>query len=433
MEEKKHIELRSEEVQEVMNHIPSAIVRYGIMVLAAILLLLFLGSYWFKYPDVISAEITLSTQTPPVYVLARTSGKVDRINVKDRQIVAAGTILGVVDNPAVTDDILKVGAYLDKWEDMKFDGDSASILFFSNQLQLGEVQSAYATFISALKVYLRFYEQQYYKRRIQSETQLLRMQEKYGAHLSFQHHLVKEASVLNHNMYRRDSILFRRNAATVVEFEEAENQYLQKKQSLVTSAMALIQNGMQKKQAAKNLMELERQAIEEEDNVNMALKNAREQLHSQLASWQQRYLLQSPIDGKVTLMSAWSENQNVEAGETVFVVAPLKESNPVGKALLPIRGSGKVQAGQRVNIRLNNFPDQEFGYVSGVVSGVSPVPTAEDLYVVSISLPGGLHTNYGKTLPLTRDMKGVADIITDDISLMERFIQPVKKIMKENF
>ena len=36
----KDIELKSEEVQEVMNHIPSSILRYGISVLLGILLVL---------------------------------------------------------------------------------------------------------------------------------------------------------------------------------------------------------------------------------------------------------------------------------------------------------------------------------------------------------------------------------------------------------
>ena len=47
----KEIELRSEEVQEVMNHIPPSILRYGISVLLGILLILLIGSTFFNYPD----------------------------------------------------------------------------------------------------------------------------------------------------------------------------------------------------------------------------------------------------------------------------------------------------------------------------------------------------------------------------------------------
>ena len=51
--------------------------------------------------------------------------------------------------------------------------------------------------------------------------------------------------------------------------------------------------------------------------------------------------------------------------------------------------------------------------------------------VVDIALPDGLTTNYGKTLPLTREMKGSAEIITDDLRLLERLIMPLRKIFME--
>ena len=80
-------------------------------------------------------------------------------------------------------------------------------------------------------------------------------------------------------------------------------------------------------------------------------------------------------------------------------------------------------------IRLNNYPDQEFGYVKGIIRSISPVPTAEDNYVVDIDLPKGLKTNYGKELPLTREMKGSAEIITEDMKLIERLLAPLRKII----
>ena len=78
----------------------------------------------------------------------------------------------------------------------------------------------------------------------------------------------------------------------------------------------------------------------------------------------------------------------------------------LGKALLPLQGSGKVHVGQRVHIRLNNYPDQEFGYVKGQVASISPAPTEEGMYIVEITLPDGMQTNYGKQLPVSRELKG---------------------------
>ena len=56
MEDGKDIELRSEAVQEVMGHVPSWIVRWGITVLSLVVLMLVVGSFFFRYPDVIEAD-----------------------------------------------------------------------------------------------------------------------------------------------------------------------------------------------------------------------------------------------------------------------------------------------------------------------------------------------------------------------------------------
>ena len=46
----------------------------------------------------------------------------------------------------------------------------------------------------------------------------------------------------------------------------------------------------------------------------------------------------------------------------------------------------------------------------------------------SAELPNGMQTNYGKDLPLTREMKGIAEIVTEDMRLIERLLTPLRKL-----
>ena len=154
------------------------------------------------------------------------------------------------------------------------------------------------------------------------------------------------------------------------------------------------------------------------------------QLKALIQSWEMSYVLMSPVDGKITFTRYWVSNQNVQAGEEVFTVIPVSESQLIGKAMLPVARSGKVKTGQKVNIRLDNFPDSEFGMLKGVVQNISLVPTTASgvtYYVVEIALPDGLHTNYKKELPCMPNMQGVADIITENMSLLARFVMPKKR------
>lgn len=438
MEEKKEtykeIELRSEEVQEVMDRVPSWILRCGITVLFCIVLTLLAGSYWFKYPDVITAEVTISTQEPPAYVLARTPGRMDQLYIENGQQVKQDQHLGVIENPANIQNVFELQRRMAEWKKVDYSLEAGKELFVQagqSQWNLGDMQAVYAGFRSALSEAIRIREFGYYARKMRSAKELLAYQEEYHQQVSGQYQLAKKELALAHASYLRDSTLYHRNAMIIVEFEQSGSRYLQSLQSKESSRMSLTQTAMQIEQAKASLLDLEKQAVDEEQTQVVKLKNATEQLLAELSSWEQRYVLKSPVTGKVTFFGVWSSNQNVVSGETVFVVAPQRETLPVGKALLPLQGSGKVKVGQRVNLRLNNYPDQEFGYIKGSVKSVSPVPTAEGLYAVDISLPNGLKTNYGKILPLTREMKGSADIVTDDLRLLERLVMPLKKMWME--
>lgn len=60
-----NIELRSEEVQELLTRIPSRLLRYGSMVILAIMVLVLFLSWLIKYPTVVTAPVSITTVQPP--------------------------------------------------------------------------------------------------------------------------------------------------------------------------------------------------------------------------------------------------------------------------------------------------------------------------------------------------------------------------------
>ncbi len=100
----------------------------------------------------------------------------------------------------------------------------------------------------------------------------------------------------------------------------------------------------------------------------------------------------------------------------MFVVVPDGKSEFVGKALLPMQGSGKVKTGQRAVIRLTGFPEQEYGGLEGKVVSISPVPDENGNYVMEIQLTEML----SKQPPTIKVMNGTAEIIINEQSLLKR-------------
>ena len=308
----KDIELRSEEVQEVMNRVPLAILRYGIGILASIVIVLLVGSALFRYPETVQVEVTLSPRNPPAYIKCTNGGKLGNLYVTNGQQIRKGDVLAVMENIAHTEDILRLRECLADWQAKGARPERMETVFFHRLPRLGSVQGAYAS------------------------CQL------------------------------------------------AWNNYLQH--------------------------------VGENRIHETELNNAVAQLMTALREWETAYLPTVPVDGKVAFMQIWKKGQYVNAGETMFVVVPHGDSEFVGKALLPMQGSGKVRTGQRTIIRLTGFSEQEYGGLEGKVVSISPVPNEEGNYVAEI----GLIRMPDKQPPLLKVMNGTAEIIVREQSLLER-------------
>lgn len=424
------IELRSEEVQEVMSQISPFVIRWGITVISTILFIILVGCWIFRYPDTLSAEITLATEEPPAFILANSTGKLDTLYINNGDIVETDAHLGIITNAASSKDIKWLSTKIKLWKKLDFDWQEGLQIFANKNLQLGQIQSAYAAFITSLNEYGRFMKLDYYTKKIHTQEVLLQGQRNYLALALKEYYLIEKDIEVSKSMYTRDSILYARKAMIAAEFEESKSKYLQSLRSKENARMNLVQAEMQLSQQKEKLLDIHKQAFDEEETRRTELKNSIEQLNAQLSGWEQSYLLKSPISGKVSFMTVWSRNQNVKSGETVFIIQPTDSSSVLGKALLPLQGSGKVHVGQSVHIRLNNYPDQEFGYVKGKVKSISPAPTEDNKYVVEIVLLNGLRTNYGKNLPVSRELKGTADIILAKRNVLERLLSPLRKIIK---
>lgn len=429
---KPDIELRSEEVQEIMNRIPLWILRRGITLLFVIVLLLLAGSWFFKYPDVIQAEITVTSQEPPASVIARSTGKIDEIYVKNDQEVLPGESMAVIQNPANTSDMLSLLISMEGWKASGYDLEKTPVLFPSQSVSLGSIQTVYAAFLNSLNDYRNYKEMNYYPQKIASQKAQLEAQKEYYRRIIQQDPVVRDQYHTSKSIFLRDSLLFIKEVISENEYEVSKNSFLQTKQAYLSFNASLKQSELQLMQGEESLLDLQQQASELESKYRLSLHNATEALNAQIKAWEYDFLMVSPITGVVNQMGVWSNNQNVNAGETVFTVIPTGQVSPKGKAMLPVQGAGKVREGQRVNVRINNFPDQEFGYLIGKVVSISSVLTAEGYYVVEIDFPNGLETNYDKVLPLSRQMQGIADIITEDLRLIERFFMPVKKMINEH-
>lgn len=429
-EEKRiEIELRSDEYQEIVSQSPRWIVRSGILLIFGIVLLLVAGSYFFHYPDVINADVVVLSENPPAYLAARTAARIDSLLVTDQQMVTAGQIIAILESTAKFEDAMKLKSLLARLDPFMMSFDTLKAVQPETDLSLGDIQSDYSSFVRLYDEYFTFLRLKLYPKKIKALQSQVRMNRIYYDRLWLQKQDMAADFKITNSQYVRDSLLQKKGVLSDLELEKSKAVLIQKKYNLNGALTKLAETQSSNIKLEQEVVDTEMEYADQKKKAQNGLIEAMNVLKSRLAYWEQTYIVQSPIGGKVSFTNFWSRNQQVKKDEIVFSVIPEKQSQIIGRISLPVQGAGKVAVGQRVNIRFDNFPYMEFGFIRGSVRSISLVPNDEN-YVVEVELPQDMKTNYNIPLKFSQEMKGSAEIITEDLRLIQRIFNPVKSLLK---
>jgi HlyD family secretion protein len=424
VEEKKNIELRSEEVEDILGKVPGWVTRNGILMLFFIVALLLLGSWVFKIPDVKKAEIYVTTMQPAADIESRSDGKIELLLTEDNALVAEEQVLAVIENPADYEDVQLLKAQLQNFSLLS--GKLPELkLQINGKANLGMIQPDYAAFYKNYRDYREFLQLDYHRRKIELLEQEHEQYIIYSENLDARASILKEEYELARNQFVRDSTLFMQGVVSESDFETTKSKLLSSRAGWQEMISLKTENDIKMAGIREQILELQLRKQEQLTNLTTSVEEALNKVKASLSIWEKQYLIVAPIDGQVTFNRIWSVNQNVKAGEKVMTVIPSEQGEYIGKIRLPVTGAGKVKEGHQVNIRFENFPYLEFGMVKGEVSNVSKVPQ-DDYYTVEVVLPDGLMTYYGVEIGFSQNMQGHAEILTDKMRLLQRVFNPIK-------
>ena len=174
---------------------------------------------------------------------------------------------------------------------------------------------------------------------------------------------------------------------------------------------------------------IDQQSIQDlQENLYQSLQN----LKNNILNWEQLYVLKSPINGKVALFDLWNRYQNINIGETVFIIVPQQSTEIIGRIDIPIKNSAKVKKGQQVIIKLDNYPYQEWGSVSGKITSISEIPRKNDATYTAYIEIDSLITSFDNEVVFKQEMRGSAEIITEELTILERIFYQLNQVFSKN-
>ena len=425
---KNNIELRSEEVQDILTKVPHWMIRWGNVLFLSLIVMLLTISWFVKYPDVIVSEALITTQIPPQKVYAQTNGKFDTIMVKDNELVDIDQPLAVIENTANYNDVFKLKSIVDTIQVnnrmFNFPISDLPILF------LGDVESSYALFENNYIQYilnkkLRPFSNETSANKLSISEINTRLQS-----LKSQKELNQSELQFKEKGLERNKELYEKGVISAQDYESKQLEYLQAKRSFKNINVSISQLQESKNNALKILRSTDINKVKEEMTLLKNVIQSFNQLKKSIKDWENAYVLKSEIKGRVSFLNYWNKNQVVNQDDLVFTIIPSENSSFIAKLKTPILNSGKIKVGQIANIKIENYPDTEFGTLKSKIVKVSLFPNKDGFYLIDASLTRGLTTSYNKNIEFKQEMKGSAEIITEDLRLIERFFYQIKNVFK---
>ncbi|PWL40242.1 secretion protein HlyD [Flagellimonas aquimarina] len=424
------INLRSEEVQEILTNPPSWIVRWGITLIFLFTCIILTLSFLIKYPEYVSANVIVTTKRPTEKLIARYSGQIDTIFIENRDTVQSGQKLVILKNTSNYEDVLLLKSILDT---LNF---SLSNFYFpmekTTNLALGDVEVAYINFEKSYVDYSLLKDLEPYTYKLEGTKQSLAEVKIRLVNQVKQKQLLEKEYVLFQTDFERHKELFTKGVISQKEYETKELEFIQMQKNI--SAMAITISQMREAIASSNQAFKSTEVDEREESTRylINLSQSYNALKKSVRDWEHNYTLSSSINGVVSFQQFWGINQQVNTGEVVFSILPTNDTGLIGKSIITSQNAGRVAVGQKVLIKLNNFPYQQYGMLVGIVESISISPNTDGNYFVYISLPNRMKTSYGQNLKFNQELIGNAEIITEDVSIAQKLFYKFNEVLKYN-
>lgn len=420
--------MRSDAVQDIIRYKPYWLVRWGTALFSFFFLLLFAVTFFVKYPDIIKSPFRLTATDAPKAIVSKATGKITKLFVQENTAIQKNQPLAYIEAIGNHDQILVLSKQLGQVERELNNGNYQNLASLQNYTasSLGEVQAEFQRFEQTLTKLQSLTSTGFYvskKNILRQEYNNLRNLE---GRLEEQVTIYSRDYALARKNYEAHQRLARQGVISSLELARQESQLISKQLPYKQAESALINNKGEQSAKNKELLELDKTLFEEKNFTTEALKT----LISAVDTWKNKYIITSPIDGRVYFQSTIQENQVIGENQELFFLGSNRPADYVGEMAVAQDNLGKLKIGKMVVIKFNSYPSEEYGTVEGFIGFISEIPNKDNSYLVRVKLKNGLKTTYGKTLRFRNGMIASADIIVEDQTLADKILYQFRRALQ---
>jgi HlyD family secretion protein len=417
-------------VQELISNKPGFLIRWGVTIFLFILIAIITATWFIRYPDIVSTKARLASLNAPKEIVVKLDGQLIKLFTKEGDVVKKEQVIGYMESTANPETILFLSSKLDSLR-RRLVNNQSNVTSFSFAFRerwdgsLGELQQPYQTFNQSFILFRSYLSSGFYLRKRSMLMKDMATLQRLDTNLNQQKNLQAEDINLAQQTFVANEQLKNDSVISDFDYRNESSKLLSKKMGLPQISSSIISNEGQQNEKKKEIMELENQ-ISQQKNIFIQALNT---FISQVDEWKKKYLLISPVDGKIAFADFMQEHQQLHSNQIICFVNP-QNSQYYAELYFPQFNLGKIRTGQQVLLKFPSYPFQEYGNLTGKIEFISTIPT-DSGYLAKVSLINGLNTNYDKPIQYREGLIAQGEIITHNMRLLERFYYNIVKEIKK--
>jgi len=409
---------------QYFDRVPGFWLQKGTFVVLGLTLSLCVIAYLVSYPDIVTGKVEVMGSEPVVHLSAQTDGRIQKFHMGQGKQVSMGQVLLEIENPSRIGDLEKFRVFLDSMGESL---DMTKLPEVSSGLHLGDVQPYFQRFRDLL-----FQRQLWDSLRPTKAYDSLSLDrfEDLSQWLDGSRTLLRELDreiALGRKEQQRFKTLKEKGVVSTSEYEaqiraqinrEQERSRLRQRIS-ETKLMVSSQEDFRQKQGLDFAME--------KGLLTDRIQNARMELLKAIDDHERRYIIRSPISGRINWLVPEIPFREVVKGEPLVAIIPKGLQGATGLMEVTALNKGKVKQGQKVLVHLDNFPRAEYGSLLGLVSAINQVPHPQKKTYSITLVFDSTRTSYCKELPVAGVHLGQGNIVTAEMNLWQRLFRGIRE------
>lgn len=393
------------------------------------LLVLLISASFISYADVLVGPVRIYSSNPPIHMITRKSGQYGIVNATQNQQVSKGEVMAVLNTNTSFEHLMVLRAALNG-DDVSLTSFASLDSLYPHDLSLGlELQQQYALFLKGYMKFIKTIQSDFYRTNYQNDSLKHSKSKQLLATLRSKAFTQKQqVKIATANLLRSKTLLDKGVISHLA---------YSKEQEYVNTIKTMQQQVRSELDAAGIVnVDLSKSATDASDKFmydlpmqKRLLQMQRRELLETIKDWEFTNTIKSPMDGTISLIKSMNIDQYVNLEEHILTVSPLHYGGIIAECKLPIWNSGRLRKGMKVYVNLENFPSREWGRLKGVVVSFSETPLMEGSKMLSVRVSfNDMVSTYGKTIDFKQEMFGNAEIILEDVNLIQRIGYSFKDI-----